>query len=214
MKISLRFLTFCLITTLLITSYRAAVRAAPINTPVAPMAGQQYTIAQLFAIINTSNANSGLPLSSNFIYTPDGVNSYGAAGLGFTAAWAQNNNTVVTLMQDQWQVQNLKNRGVLPNASVMKALRNAISNASTQKNTSRLAQLQQISNLLNNISNNFPKIMLYFNAVSPTDGRTYNLYITDPCPGNTNWGLIISGRLNPQTNIPAYTNVLSHWSVQ
>ena len=213
MKISLRFLTFCLIATLLMTSYRAAVRAVPIqaNMPQAPAAGQQYTIAQLFALINTSNSYRGLPLSSNFIYTPDGINSYGASGLGFTADWAQNNTTSVTLIQDQGQVNNLIKRGVLPSASSLTTAAKILSK--TKKGTPLYKNLVSLQQVLQSLKN-FPKIMLYFNAVSPVDGNTYKLYITDPCPGATNWGLILSGRLNPQTNIPAYTNVLSHWNVQ
>ncbi len=205
----------------MITSYRAAVHAAPIQSPIkTPQAGTTYTIAQLFALINANNPM----LSSNFIYTPDGINSYSAGRLGFTTEWAQNNPTSVTLVKDPNQVQNLIKRGVLPNASVMSTLAKAISNASKQ-NAQLATQLTQLKTFLQSLSNNFPKIMLYFNAVSPVNGQTYKLYITDPCPGATNWGLILPGTTNsglitpprlspPQNYVPAHTNVLSHWNVK
>lgn len=201
MKIDFKVLTFCLIAMLLITSYRTATHA-PTSTGSlirqgsipAPMAGSSWQIKNLFALINTNNPQQ----SSNFIVTVDGINSYGAAKFGFDAYWAKNNATVVTLIRDVAQIKRLVSRGVLPNSSNLSA-------ASLKS--------RQLGLLFQYISNNFPKIMLYFYAVSPTDGKTYKLYIADPCPGKTNWSMIIQGRLNPQTSIPAYTNVLNKWWV-
>lgn len=201
MKIDFKVLTFCLIAMLLVTSYRTATHA-PSNTGSlirqgnipAPMAGSSWKIKDLFALINKNNPQQ----NSNFIITTDGINSYGASKFGFDADWAKNNTTVVRLVQDVAQIKKLIARGVLPNNS----------NLSTASLKSR-----QLGLLFKYISDNFPKIILYFTAVSPIDGKTYKLYIADPCPGKTNWSMVIQGRLNPQTNIPAYTNVLNKWWV-
>jgi hypothetical protein len=187
----------------LITSYRTATHAPTSSSSLysirqgniqAPGAGTRWMIKDLSALINTNNPQG----SSNFIITTDGVNSYGAAKFGFDTNWAKDNTNIVTLNQDIAQIRRLISRGVLPNNS----------NLSTASLKNR-----QLGLLFKHISNNFPKIMLYFTATSPTDGKIYKLYITDPCPGKTNWTMVIQGRLNPQTNIPAYTNVLSKWRV-
>lgn len=220
MKISFKFLIFCLIAAFLIVSYHAEVKAQV----QAPTAGQSYTIGYLFNLINTNNPQK----TSNFIcMIPDpnqvqnmpntsaSISSYGANQFGFTSAWVeQNTNTVVTLKQDLVHVQRLINGGVLPS-------------------TTNLANLQGKAAYIyaQQLSNNFPKILLYFTAVSPYvyvtpninkpkvkvninpyAGKTFNLYITDPCPGSTNWNLIVRFS-QPQYYMPAYTNVLSKWKV-
>jgi hypothetical protein len=220
MNINFKFLTFCLITILLVASYRTATHAktAPRNRTTTtskskttssktslirqgsiqvPTAGSSWQIKNLFALINKNNPQQ----TSNFIITDStGANSYSAASVGFDADWAKNNTTSVKLFRDDFQVRKLISRGVLPSPAVLNNLR---------KNASK----SQTYQLFKHISDNFPKIMLYFEAISPTDNKAYKLYIADPCPGRTNWTMVIQGRLNPQTSIPAYTNVLSKWKV-
>lgn len=161
----------------------------------APTAGSSWQIKNLFALINKNNPQQ----TSNFMITDStGENSYSASSVGFDKDWAKNNTTSVQLYRDDFQVRKLVSRGVLPNSANLAA--------ASIKN-------RQLGLLLRHISDNYPKLMLYFEAVSPTNNKTYKLYIADPCPGKTNWGMVIQGRLNPQTNIPAYTNVLSKWKV-
>jgi hypothetical protein len=132
----------------------------------------------------------------NMPYTSASINSYGADRFGFTSAWvAQNKSKRVTLKQDLVHIQRLINGGALPSTANLAQLNGKPAHVFAQQ-----------------LSNNFAKILLYFTAKSPIDGKIYNLYITDPCPGSTNWELV--GRLpQPQYHIPAYTNVLSHWNV-
>ncbi|KKQ11449.1 MAG: hypothetical protein US22_C0026G0008 [candidate division TM6 bacterium GW2011_GWF2_36_6] len=220
MNINFKFLTFCLITMLLVASYRTATQAttAPRSRTTAasksrttssrsslvrqgniqvPTAGSSWQIKDLFALINKNNPQQ----NSNFIITDNtGENSYSAGNVGFDANWAKNNTTSVKLFRDEFQVRKLISRGVLPSPAVLNSLRGNASKSQTYQ-------------LFKHISDNFPKIMLYFEAVSPTDNKAYKLYIADPCPGRTNWTMVIQGRLNPQTSIPAYTNVLSKWKV-
>lgn len=221
MNINFKFLTFCMITMLLVVSYRTATHAktaprsrtdtAPKSKSTtsskpslirqgniaAPKSGSSWKIKDLFALINKNNPQQ----NSNFIITDDtGTNSYSAQNVGFDANWAKNNTTTVKLFRDDFQVRKLVSRGVLPSPAILNALR---------ENTPKA----QIYQLFKHISDNFPKILLYFEAVSPTDNKKYKLYITDPCPGKTNWTMVTQGRLNPQTSIPAYTNVLSKWKV-
>jgi len=218
MNINFKFLTFCLITILLVASYRTATHAktAPRNRTTTtskskttssktslirqgsiqvPTAGSSWQIKDLFALINKNNPQQ----NSNFIITDStGENSYSAGNVGFDANWAKNNTTSVKLFRDDFQVRKLISRGVLPNSANL---------------TAASLKSRQLGLLFKHISDNYPKLMLYFEAVSLTDNKTYKLYIADPCPGKTNWTMVIQGRLNPQTSIPAYTNVLSKWKV-
>lgn len=217
MNINFKFLTFCLITVLLVASYRTATQAVittkgksntknlttSSNTPSlirqgniqVPTAGSSWQINDLFTLINKNNPQQ----TSNFMITDStGENSYSAESVGFDKAWAKNNTTYVKLYRDDFQIRKLVSRGVLPNSATVAA-------ASIKS--------RQLGLLFKHISDNYPKLMLYFEAISPTNNKKYKLYLADPCPGKTNWKMVIQGRLNPQTNIPAYTNVLSKWKV-
>jgi len=210
-----------------------------------PKAGT-YKLGSLFALINGLDRNlknevvfsdTNYPnLNSTFIITDkDGKNSYSAKNVGFDKAWAKANaNKDVRLTSDPAHVNNLKARGVLPSNLLLNDLNKLIRGQMLPKNSplsglnynknnrnaaAYVNQYTNAYNLLKHIADNFSKITLYFEAVSPIanpkDGKfhTYKLYIADPCPGATNWMMIIQGRLNPQLNIPAYTNVLSRWNV-
>lgn len=166
------------------------------NIP-APKAGQSYALGYLFNLINTNNPDKDNPekCSAFLIYFDNPSRSASGKDYGFDKAWMDSNKDLqVVLSADPGLIQKMVEVGAFPDASKIPTYK-AVGWA----------------DVFSYVMDKFPKLLLYFTAVSPKDGQTYKLYIIDPWPQNG--GISINPNLKPEQACRAY-RLLMDWKVE
>lgn len=205
MKLNFKFLTFCLIATLLAISYRpemfatkkkplgykpktstAAISLAKVPVPktikqgtiIAPKAGTSATINELLTLIKPA-----------YFVVYENKASRSAHNFPALDTWLQENlNTTVTLKNNPQQISLIQQNGALP----------------TQTYINNLSKYPALKNFLQTVLNRYSKLLVSFSVT--VDGKEYNVFLADPWPGK----IKIGGRI---FSVPAYTNVLTKWKV-
>lgn len=162
----------------------------------APKAGGQYTLGQLFDLINTNNPDKNNPDKCSLFLTffDNPARSVSGKDVGFDKAWIdKNRNLQVVLSSDQDLIQKMISAGAFPVSDNMNAYR-AVGWA----------------DVFSFLMDKFPKLLLYFTLASPKDGQIYKLYIIDPWPQGSN--IVLNSNLKPEQACRAY-RLLMDWRV-
>jgi hypothetical protein len=147
-------------------------------------------------LINTNNPgrDNAESCSAFLIYFDNPSRSASGKDYGFDKAWVDSNkNLQVVLNADPGLIQKMVAVGAFPDASKIEVYR-AVGWA----------------DVFNHVINKFPKLLLYFPAISPKDGQTYKLYIIDPWPQSG--AITLNPNLKPEQSCRAY-RLLMDWRV-